>query len=242
MKKMLLLMMCCLAVAFISCQPDRTITASADPANGGTITGTGTYSNGETCTLTATPNNGYIFVNWTENGNELTTNNKYSFEATADRHLVAHFMVQQPDNHQFIGSYTGSIVLNGTLSVPNAPQYSMPLDGLTIDLSAVITPGSTEDIVHVVFTMNKEDYETDAAVSGNSIDFGVLSYNYKENNGSDVMIQMTPTSFLEGNTINMAGPFEGVGQATFPDVPIPVPLTANGNFTGMLTKVTHSSK
>lgn len=236
MKKMLLLMMCCFMMAFISCKPDRTITATADPVDGGTITGTGTFSDGETCTLTATPNAGYTFVNWTENGNELTTKNRYSFEATSDRHLVAHFMLPQAANQKFIGSYSGAIVLDGTLSVPNAPQYSMPLEGLSIDLTAVITAGDTDDMVHVVFTMNKEDYETDASVDGNSIDFGVLSYNYKENNGSDVMIQMTPTSMLEGNTINMTGPFQGVGQATFPEVPIPVPLSATGSFTGTLTK------
>ena len=148
----------------------------------------------------------------------------------------------EPTNQKFIGSYTGAIVLNGTLSVPQAQQYSMPIEGVSVDLTAVITAGSNDEMVHVVFTMNKEDYETDAAVSGNSIDFGVLSYNYKESNGSDVMIQMTPTSILEGNVINMSGPFTGEGQALFPALPVPVPLTAEGTFTGTLTKITPTAK
>ena len=44
------------------------ITATANPTTGGMVSGSGTYEQGETCTLTATPNEDYAFVNWTENG------------------------------------------------------------------------------------------------------------------------------------------------------------------------------
>jgi hypothetical protein len=43
-----------------------TITATCNPAEGGTVTGAGEYNHGESCTLTATANNGYTFVNWKE--------------------------------------------------------------------------------------------------------------------------------------------------------------------------------
>lgn len=68
------------------------ITAFADPDEGGTVTGAGNYLLGQTCTLTATANDGYSFVNWTENGQEVSTSNTYSFTVTGNRALVAHFV------------------------------------------------------------------------------------------------------------------------------------------------------
>ena len=70
-----------------------TITANADPIEGGTIDGGGTFSQGQSCTLTATPATGYEFVNWTENDVEVSSNQSYTFTVTADRDLVAKFAI-----------------------------------------------------------------------------------------------------------------------------------------------------
>ena len=66
------------------------ITVTVDPNNGGTATGGGTYTYNQSCTVTATPNTGYTFVNWTENGNSVSTNASYTFNVTTNRNLVAH--------------------------------------------------------------------------------------------------------------------------------------------------------
>ena len=71
-----------------------TITATADPVNGGTVTGGGTYTNGQSCTLTATPATGYNFVNWTKNGQQVSTNATYTFTVTESAAYVAHFQLQ----------------------------------------------------------------------------------------------------------------------------------------------------
>ena len=71
-----------------------TITATADPVNGGTVTGGGTYTNGQSCTLTATPATGYNFVNWTKNGVQVSTNATYTFTVTESAAYVAHFQLQ----------------------------------------------------------------------------------------------------------------------------------------------------
>ena len=68
-----------------------TITAVANPTNGGTVSGVGTYAQGSTCTLQATPNSGYSFVKWTKNGTQVSTNPNYSFTVTGDASYVAHF-------------------------------------------------------------------------------------------------------------------------------------------------------
>ena len=73
--------------------PSYAITATANPTDGGTIEGTDLYYEGETCTLTVTANEGYTFVNWTENGEEVSTDAAYSFEVIGERALVANFEV-----------------------------------------------------------------------------------------------------------------------------------------------------
>jgi len=67
------------------------ITISANPSNGGTVDGGETYNNEATANLTATPASGYSFVNWTENGTEVSTNSNYSFTVTENRTIVANF-------------------------------------------------------------------------------------------------------------------------------------------------------
>ena len=70
------------------------ITVSADPTAGGSVSGGGSYNSGQSCTVTATANSGYTFVNWTENGNPVSTNASYTFTVTGNRNLVAHFQQQ----------------------------------------------------------------------------------------------------------------------------------------------------
>lgn len=69
-----------------------TITTSASPAAGGTTSGDGTYLSGDMVTVVATPNPGYAFVDWTENGVEVSNISDYGFTADAFRTLVANFV------------------------------------------------------------------------------------------------------------------------------------------------------
>ncbi len=69
-----------------------TITATANPTEGGTVTGADEYQQGETCTLMATANEGYVFVNWTENGEMVSSEAVYSFTVTEDADFVANFV------------------------------------------------------------------------------------------------------------------------------------------------------
>ena len=97
-------------------QQTYTITATADPTTGGTVTGGGTYNYGQSCTLTATPVTGsYIFVNWTKNGQQVSTNQTYSFTVTESAQYVAHFELQTFDiNVSANPSYAGTVEGGGT--------------------------------------------------------------------------------------------------------------------------------
>lgn len=70
-----------------------TITAAAEPLEGGSVTGAGVHIVGTTCTLVATPNTGYGFSNWTKNGTVVSTNATFSFTATETADYVAHFAI-----------------------------------------------------------------------------------------------------------------------------------------------------
>ena len=77
--------------------PTYVITAEANNAAYGTVTGGGTYVVNVTCTVTATPAEGYAFVNWTENGEVVSTEAEYAFTVTGDRSLVANFVLKNYD-------------------------------------------------------------------------------------------------------------------------------------------------
>ena len=69
-----------------------TITATAEPVEGGIVEGAGEYEFNSTCTVTATANEGYAFMYWTEYGNIVSYDAEISFPAAGDMNLVAHFV------------------------------------------------------------------------------------------------------------------------------------------------------
>ena len=73
------------------------VTATANPAVGGTISGAGSYDYGTTASLTATASEGYTFTNWTKNGVSVSTNATYSFTVTQATALVANFTINSYD-------------------------------------------------------------------------------------------------------------------------------------------------
>ena len=113
---------------------EYTISVSADPSNGGTVEGGGTYQQGDQCTVEATANEGYTFINWTtENGEEASTNARYTFIVSSDRTLVANFQVQ---------SYTISVYADPTSggSVSGGGTYN---HGESCTVSATANNGYT---------------------------------------------------------------------------------------------------
>ena len=68
-----------------------TIATSASPAGGGSTSGDGTFPIGANATVVATANPGYVFLNWTEGGVEVSTLASYDFTLTSNLTLVANF-------------------------------------------------------------------------------------------------------------------------------------------------------
>jgi len=91
-----------------------TVTVTAHPSNGGTVSGGGTVNFGQNCTVHAVPAEGYAFANWTDEGDEVSTNADYTFPVTGNRTLIANFTELQPD--EYIIQVSASPTEGGTVS------------------------------------------------------------------------------------------------------------------------------
>jgi hypothetical protein len=80
-----------LVANFTETNPLYTIATVAVPVLGGSTGGDGDYPEGTEVTVTATANPDYDFVNWTENGTQVSPSPSYTFTATTSRVLTAHF-------------------------------------------------------------------------------------------------------------------------------------------------------
>lgn len=85
------------AVAKYTAVSTYTITPSSANASMGTVSGGGTVPSNTSVSVVATPLSGYRFVNWTENGSEVSTNATYTFSASATKYLVANFAILTSD-------------------------------------------------------------------------------------------------------------------------------------------------
>ena len=116
------------------------ITATANPAEGGTIEGANTYEEGATATLIATANTGYTFTNWTKDGDTVSTEATYTFTVTEDAAFVANFTADGDTTP--VNTYTITATANpaegGTIE--GADTYE---EGATATLIATANTGYT---------------------------------------------------------------------------------------------------
>lgn len=108
------------AVVFTTLTPN-TISVSANDASYGTVSGGGSYCAGSSCTVTASPNDCYKFVNWTENGTQVSTNASYTFTVSGDRTLVANFDILVD---------TDDIAVSGTTTISCGNTTTLTASGI----------------------------------------------------------------------------------------------------------------
>jgi uncharacterized repeat protein (TIGR03803 family) len=117
------------------------ISLAATPDTAGGVVGGGSYTLGSTVTVIASPNDGFSFVNWTESGQQVSTNATYTFTATSARTLVANF-----DSALYTvgGTVSG---LSGTLVLRNngGDDQIISADGGFV-FSKLLANGSSYDV------------------------------------------------------------------------------------------------
>ncbi len=104
------------------------VTVSVVPAAAGTVTGQGNYNDGSAVTLTATTNLGYAFVNWTENGSVVSTDEEYTFTIHANRNLVANFTPYAYHWDVNIHQYPGNMTAIGVIQIDGVEQTTPTLE------------------------------------------------------------------------------------------------------------------
>lgn len=127
---------------------DRVVTVVSNPTVGGDVYGGGDYDAMSTDTLSADPNSGYLFNNWTVDGNVVATTNIYSFNVDDDYDFVGNFYNY---NGLYIGAgenNSGFIPTNTTKSYFITEQIYTANDGIyagTINSIAFYNEGLYEN-------------------------------------------------------------------------------------------------
>ena len=114
------------------------MTVAAYLAGYGTVSGAGEYEYNASCTVTATPAEGYMFTNWTVNGNVVSTDAEYSFTVTNDIDLVAHFA-------------EGLMIGDGTATNNYLPTYNYYNYSLTEQIYTPEELGEASTITGIAF-------------------------------------------------------------------------------------------
>lgn len=125
------------------------ITTSANPSSGGTVTGGGNYSIGQSVTVTATANQNWNFLDWTENGVPVSASPAYTFNASANRNLVANFSLNQvtvsTSALPLAGGTTsggGTVAVNSQVTVVATPNTGYDFVSWTVNGNVVSTLAS----------------------------------------------------------------------------------------------------
>ena len=137
-----------LVANFTALPQNYNISVSANPTNGGIVSGGGTYQEGQSCTVNATANAGYSFTNWTENGNVVSTEARYTFTVTGNRNLVAHFTLQS-----YTITATADPTQGGTVSGGGTFNYGQ---------SCTLTATANQGYTFVNWTKNGQQVSTNA--------------------------------------------------------------------------------
>lgn len=110
------------------CMGQKNISVMANPSEGGVVTGAGNYTVGSTATLSTMANQGYVFNNWTENGEVVSTDVTYSFTVTCDRVIVANFTeATEPGANHWIpeaGSFEDNMTFTAVIQINGVEQHS----------------------------------------------------------------------------------------------------------------------
>ena len=181
------------------------VTAVPDDDTHGTVTGSGEFHYGASCTVTAMPAAGYLFTNWTQNGEVVSYNVSYSFDVTTDVDLVANFVegVEIGDSGDATNEYLPSISLyKNTLS---EQIYTVEeLGGAGVITSIAFYNGGTAKTRHYDFYMKAT---SKSAFTGNR-DWETISASDKVFSGEVTMVANDWTTI----TLNPAFLYDGTSN------------------------------
>ncbi len=179
------------------------INAASNNDDAGSALGAGKYEQNTSVTLTAQPKAGYEFVNWTENGTEVSTSAEYTFTATKNRDLVANFrklvnvtVTASNDSYGTVsggGEYSpGTSVTVTATPATDCVFVNWTKNGMEVSTSASYTFTAQED-VELVANFRQLDNYTVTVVSSNG-EYGTVSGGGTVKEGNSVTVVATPSA------------------------------------------------
>lgn len=125
-----------------------TISAEAEPPEGGSVSGSGVVSEGMSATVTvsASAGDGYKFAGWQEDGEKVSENKDYSFLVTGSRTLTAVFAdaAALPEGYTELEYITNPGTIKKNSAYFTLPQ---PMNGTRLDIEYKTISQGTGDII-----------------------------------------------------------------------------------------------
>ena len=216
---------------------------TSSPAAGGTTGGAGAYATGSGVTATAISNPGFSFLNWTENGNIVSTSSNYPFQLNANRSLVANFRVVLAA--QLVVVLSSNPAAGGTTDGEGA--YSA---GSSVTVTAAPSTGYTftnwADKVSGAIQSTSSTYTFTLSANRNLVaNFAINTYSLTVN-ATDGTVAKNPDQvrYNHGSTVQLtATPAAGFifsswsGDATGSTNPLTVTMNTDKNITANFTAI-----
>jgi hypothetical protein len=216
------------------------VVLSSLPIVGGTTDGSGAFNAGTTVTVSADPNVKYTFINWTENGVEVSNSSSYQFIITANRKLVANFKAIPAS--QFALTLKSNPAAGG--STTGSGAYTA---GTNVVIKATANPGynftswsgdATGSVNPLTVNMNSNKnitanfaliVVTQPPVLGNAAKFGVFGGNAGvTNQGLNTVINNGSIGTTAASTL-ITGFHDGTTAEVYTETPL-----NKGNVTGRI--------
>jgi uncharacterized repeat protein (TIGR02543 family) len=180
------------------------VVSASLPVMGGTTSGAGAFNQGSSVTLTAIPNAGYSFLNWTENGNIVSTSSSYQLTMAGNKTLVANFtlsLVVASSSAPSVGGNTTGAGLYAPGS--SVTLTAIPNSGYTfVNWTEGTNIVSTEPIYISTLNASRTLVANFAATSGNTFTLNTIANNgtvvknpvlASYNSGATVQLTATPS-------------------------------------------------
>lgn len=220
-----------------------TVEVSANPIEGGTVSGGGTYSYGDLCVVAAATNEGYTFVNWTENGGQVSGEAEFTFTVKGNCQLVANFishacLIQVQIDPEEGGTVTGTgdydYGQECTLkAIPNEGYDFVNWtkeDGTEVSANATYRFTVTESATYVAH-FQKKSYTIEALA--NPTEGGMVSGGGTFNDGDNCTLTAT------ANTGYVFDHWKKNGTTISGDATISFTVTANASYVAYFTRQTY---
>ena len=116
----------------------RELILNTNTSEGGTVSGEGIFEKGSNVTANANANSGYVFLNWTENGEEVSTQEEFTFTLEANRTLIANFeLTTSINNIKNTGVTTWPNPFSTTIHISELPNSSS-IEIVSVDGTSVL--------------------------------------------------------------------------------------------------------